>query len=368
MDPGSVDTYQSGVNAFTTFALAHNIPEDLFTLGNAVIFATLEYYICYLRAKPLSAKTIGDYITHLSTSMYEKGLADTILFRNKRISYMLKGWKKQDEGRTPERLRVKIPLSADIMWRLFALIDEWYSDSTSHRLLYRAAFSLGFGLGLRPREYISSSSASDSDIDAIGVEDDESEKPTDHTLRGSDVFFQWAGSDIFYPATTPSQFPQGQPEFLHALLDSSKNDPAGKGAPRSLFRSPSGSKFDCLENIFNFLRRFPPKTNSHILSGLSTTQATTSAINKVLKRAAHSLGLDPHRLLPHSIRVGSSSQTDTMSLDDRLMHTNHRSIHGAMTYFRKTAALARRTAPHLHDTSVLPLSSIVMTYMTPSHK
>jgi len=91
-------------------------------------------------------------------------------------------------------------------------------------------------------------------------------------------------------------------------------------------------------------------------------------INKVLKRATRILGLNPHRLLPHSIRVGSSSQTDDMPLNDRLMHTNHRSIQGAMTYFRKTSALEKRTAPHLHDVSVLPLSSLVLTYMTPPHK
>ena len=366
--PSSVNTYQSGVDAFTRFALAHNIPEELFSLGAAIIFATMEYYICYLREKHLAAKTISDYITHLSTVIREKGLPDTTLLRNKRISYMLNGWKKQDERRIPERLRVKIPLSADIMWRLFALIDEWFASSPSLRLLYRAAFSFGFGLGLRPREYISPSSVSDSDIDATDVEDDESEQPIDHTLRGSDVFFQWAGAEVFHPATTPTNFPKGKPEFLHALLDSSKNDPAGKGAPRSLFKAPPGSKFDCLGNIFNFLRQFPPKPNSHILSGLPETRVSTGMINKVLKRAARSLGLDPRRLLPHSIRVGSSSQTDSMPLNDRLMHTNHRSIHGAMTYFRKTSALAKRTAPHLHDVSVLPLSSLVLTYMTPSHK
>jgi len=328
----------------------------------------MEYYVCYLRAKHLTAGAIGQYITHLSTFVYEKGLPDTVLLRNKRITYMLKGWKNQDEHRTPERLRVRIPLSADIMWRLFDLIDQWFAASPSLRLLYRAAFSMGFGLGLRPCEYVSSSPASDSDINAIDVEDDESEQPLDHTIRGSDVFFQWADTDVFYPATAPSNFPEGQPEFLHALLDSSKNDPAGKGAPRSLFKSPPGSKFDCLGNIFNFLRQFPPKPNSHVLSGLPGTQASAEMVNKVLKRAARVLGLDPYRLLPHSIRVGSASQTDSMPLNDRLMHTNHRSIQGAMTYFRKTSALARRTAPHLHDISVLPLSSLVLTYMTPSHK
>ena len=60
----------------------------------------------------------------------------------------------------PQRLRIKIPLSADLMWRLFDLLSEWYAAAPDTLRLYIAAFSLGFGLGLRPSEYLQPSSPS----------------------------------------------------------------------------------------------------------------------------------------------------------------------------------------------------------------
>ena len=54
-----------------------------------------------------------------------------------------------------------------------------------------------------------------------------------------------------------------------------------------------------------------------------------------------------------------------MQLSDRMQHTNHRSLGGAMSYFRKSLELAKRSASFIHDVNVHTLESIRLTYMTP---
>ena len=326
------------------------------------------YFASYLRTvRKVLSNTIDKYVTHVSTYLYELGFPQTVM-RSRQLKYLLAAWKSEDETKLPQRLRIKIPLSADLMWRLFDLLGEWFADAPDMLLLYIAAFSLGFGLGLRPGEYLQHSASSSSNVftcsNSVEVRDDEVIS-RDHVLHGESCFFKWPGDEVFYSCLKPSSFPTGSPEAFVALLDSSKNDAMGKGAPRTIFSAPTGSKFDCVENIYRFLTRWPPARGCCILSGLPGHPVSTDAINRVLKIFARRLGLDPSRLLPHSVRVGSSSQTDGMPLHDRMQHTNHASVGGAMSYFRKSLLLAQRTTAFIHDVRTHTLESIRLTYMTP---
>ena len=253
------------------------------------------------------------------------------------------------------------------MWRLFEYLTSWLAGSPDILLLYIAAFSLGFGLGLRPGEYLQSSCPNTvhTSIPSDPSEVTEDEPYPNHVLHGESCFFKWAHDEKFYPVTSPGSYPEGSPEAFIALLDSSKNDAVGKGGPRTVFTAPTGAKFNCVENVFRFLLRWPPAVGGYILSGLPGQPVTIDAINRALKAFAHHTGLDPSRLLPHSIRVGSSSQTDGMPLNDRMQHTNHKSIGGVIPYFRKSLDLAKRSTAFIHDVSVHTLESIRLTYMTP---
>ena len=91
---------------------------------------------------------------------------------------------------------------------------------------------------------------------------------------------------------------------------------------------------------FRFLVRLPPAVDGYILPGLPGQLITIDAINRALKAFAHHTGLDPSRSLPRSIRVGPSFQTGGMPLNDRMRHTNHKSIGGVTPYFRKSLDLA----------------------------
>ena len=326
------------------------------------------YFASFLRTvNKIKASTIDKYLTHVATYLYELGMPETVM-RSKQYAYLITAWKKDDEKASPQRLRVKIPLSADLMWRLFDFLSDWFASSPDILLMYVAAFSLGFGLGLRPGEYLQPTVAAPFHTtvlpDSSEVIDDEPSL-LNHVLHGESCFFKWDNDDKFYPGTDPCSYPGGSPEVFIALLDSSKNDAVGKGGPRTVFTAPPGSKFNCVENIFRFLRRWPPVAGDYVLSGLLGQSITTDAVNRALKAFARRSGLDPARLLPHSIRVGSSSQTDGMQLSDRTQHTNHRSLGGAMSYFRKSLELAKRSASFIHDVNVHTLESIRLTYMTP---
>ena len=335
----------------------------------AIVQAVFLYFASYLREKrKIMSKTIDKYVTHVSVYLYELGLPE-LQMRCRQLKYLLGAWKREDESTAPQRLRIKIPLSADLMWRLFDLLREWYAAAPDTLRLYIAAFSLGFGLGLRPSEYLQPSSPrlalAASETEPEEVHDDEPGAPN-HVLHGESCFFQWPRDNNFYSCVHPSRYPQtGPPEVFVALLDSSKNDAVGKGGPRAIFTAPPGSKFDCVAGIFDFLKRWPPSEGQYILSGLPGQPVTSREINVALKLFARHYGLDPTRLLPHSIRVGSSSQTDGMPLQDRMQHTNHTSVGGVTSYFRKSISLAQRSTGFIHNTSTQTLESIRVIYMTP---
>ena len=336
-------------------------------MGVAAVQAVLLYFASYLRnVRKVSYKTIDSYITHVSVMVLEQGLPEMTM-RSCQLRYLLAAWKREDESKVPQRLRLKIPLSADLMWRLFECFEEWFGGAPDILLVYVAAFSLGFGLGLRPGEYLQPVSVAPAlataNGDATEVHDDTS--TPNHTLHGESCFFKWLDDDHFYTCLSPAAYPAGQPVAFIALLDSSKNDAVGKGAPRAVYSAPPGSKFDCVANIFAFLRKWPPSPGSYILSGLPGQPVTSREVNVALKLFARRVGLDPSRLLPHSVRVGSSSQTDGMSLEDRMQHTNHRSVGGLLAYYRKPLQLARRSTAFIHDVGVHTLESIKVTYMTP---
>jgi len=247
------------------------------------------------------------------------------------------------------------------MWRLFEFIAARFGDAQILVSLYSAAFALGFGLGLRPCEYLQASLSS-SVSDPLEVVDELSEVVDTHILCGAKCFWKWLGDERFFPCTDPSSFPEGVPELFVGILDSAKNDQHGKGAPRTLAAAPPGSKFDCVSTLFSFLKEYPPRPTAPLLSGVDGQPVTVKMVNCILKQFANFVGLDPARLLPHSIRVGSSSQTDGMALQDRLDHTGHASVGGARSYFRKSVDLARRSTSFIHDTSTHTLDAIRLQY------
>ena len=328
--------------------MTYLVPLTFFCSAPAACARLLEYFLAYLRELALSGKTIDQYLSHVLTTLKEKGLhLRTPELRSPRSTFMISGWVKEDRSALPERLKAKIPLSAPVLLHVFQLIESLFAQSTLSHLLI-AAFSLGYGAAFRPCEYLT---------DADGT-------AGPHTLRGSLCFFQWVGSPQFFSVTDPSLFPPGYPSHFVALLDSSKHDPLGHGGPRAIARAPLNTTFCCLSRLFTYLRQYPPLPNAPLLSGANLPLAP-AALNKVLKVAAVQLGLDPHRLVPHSLRVGSVCQLEGLPVESLLRHTGHASPKGLYAYCRASLEHATTVAPMLHDVDRLSLPFLRLTYMTP---
>jgi len=364
--PSSLNTYQTGLTAWDEFAAEYNIPGDVFQLCLLAIHTTVEYFACFLRKhRHIKSSTIDEYITHLSTNMRENGLPDTTTLRSNRLHFILESFAKEDSERTPQRLTIKIPLTADLLWRLLKFIDKRFADSPI-ALLYKAAFSLGYLIGTRPGEYLQTPTRRPHSrllIDNVDVADEHCARPSTHVIKGRHCAFKWPSNETLFLATTPRSFPEGEPEAIFIMVPSSKADQLGKGCARCGTASPEGSQFNCLSNIFEHLRRYPPQPDKPLLSGFTGSNVNSADINSILKDFARTVGLDPNRLLPHSIRVGTTVQTDALSKIDQMQLTGHISRSGKLAYCRRTLALAKRAAPFLHDTAVQPLEQIRYLYM-----
>ena len=308
----------------------------------------LEYFLAYLRELSLRATTIDQYLSHVLTTLKEKGLhLRTSELRSPRSAFMIAGWLSEDRFRLPERLKSKIPLSASVLLHVLSLIDTVFGDTALSRLL-AAAFCLGYAAAFRPCEYLTKPSGA----------------PGRHTLLGSLCFFQWAGNPRFFSVTNPALFPPGIPSHFVALLDSSKHDPLGHGGPRAIARAPPTASFCCLTRLYTYLRFFPPAPTAPLLSGANLPLAPPT-LSKILRVVAVQDGLDPNRLLPHSLRVGSVCQLEGLPVESLLRHTGHASPQGLYAYCRSSLQHATMVASLLHDTNRLSLPFLRLTYMTP---
>ena len=366
MAKSSLNTYQSGLTAWDQFAAEFNIPADVFQLDSLAIHMTVEYFACFLRSRRhVKSSTINEYITHVATNARERGLPDTTTLRSTRLHYILESFTKADARAIPQRLSIKIPLTADLLWRLENFIDKHFPNSPI-ATLYKAAFSLGFLIGPRPGEYLKTPTRHRHRRllhDTEDIVDDHCADPSTHLVTGRHCAFKWPSNDTLFLATSPLTFPPGTPEAIFIMIPSGKADKLGKGSARCGAAPPHGSKINCLSNIFEFLRHYPPQPDQPLLSGFTGSNVTSADINSILKNFARSVGLDPKRLLPHSIRVGTTVQTDALSDIDQLQLTGHISRNGKLAYCRRTLALAKRAAPFLHDTTVQPLEQIRFLYM-----
>jgi len=351
------------------------LPQSIFDLGQQAIFAAVEYFACYLRVeRHITSDAISQYITHVTTTAREDGLSPTTLLRSRRLRFILQTFRANDGRRTPQRLTLKIPLTADLVWRILDFIDAHCRDKHD-ALLLKACISLGYLLGHRPCEYLDvpkrrsakrrrlSESDEENESD---VYDDLCEAPTSQAILARYCFLKWPNDENLYPATGGHRFPAGKAEAIFEIMDAGKTDKFGKGTPLCGAAAPPSSRFDCLDNITSYLRSFPPLAGSPLLSGYTGSATPSATINTLMKDFARSVGLDPRRLLPHSIRVGNTVQTDALPTFDQLQTSGHRSFGGKMSYCRKTLGLAQRASAFLHDTSVQSLEQLRFIYMTGS--
>jgi hypothetical protein len=306
-----------------------------------------------MRERPLMGTTINQYLSHVANMLRELGYSDvTALLRPPRVGMMIDAWLRQDALALPERLRVKIPLTALLLLECIRAVHARYADPAQvHlRLGLCAALALGFGAALRPAEYLYKSTPTAGLL----------------VLKGGLAFFKFADSEAFFPCHAPTAYPthRGPPTDFVALFDTQKNDPHGHGAPRAIHAPAAGAAFNLVQMIFDFVRVCPPRSaEAPFLSGVEP-MLTPAMIACVTREVATANGLDPDRLLPHSLRVGSLAQLTEASEADKCLHGGWQSVGGMHAYARPALEVARRVSASLHDTSASSFEGLRMLYMS----
>jgi hypothetical protein len=101
------------------------------------------------------------------------------------------------------------------------------------------------------------------------------------------------------------------------------------------------------------------------LSGLGT-QLTSATIIFVFKTTATRNGLDPTRLLAHSMRFGVICQLDSAGFDDstKMRQGDWSTTQGMQVYCHAAVNHAKRIAHVVHDATLLPIHYSQNTYAT----
>ena len=169
-----------------------------------------------------------------------------------------------------------------------------------------------------------------------------------------------------FPSLVPSRLSASD---FSLLLDHSKRDLAGNGGPRSVTANPGYKPHDpdhicCVREIFSFLCEYPPLPSSPLLSGLGA-QLSSAPLNALLKDVALSIGLDPHRLVPHSLRFGVLAQIPDAPESDKMAQGNWSTVGGMRMYCRRSVTLARKIVTDIHSAAVCPVSHSLFMFATP---
>jgi hypothetical protein len=214
----------------------------------------------------------------------------------------------------------------------------------------RAAIALGYGLSLRPSEYL---------VVSRPVDDDQ-------YVNASQSFFLWNGYPDPINVCDAHRYHPGQPDVFLTFLDFIKNDARGKGGPRAMSANPQRhASFCVVRALWEFLCRYHPVRGGSIFQGLPI-HLTDLHVNSVLKSVATRLQLDPSRLLPHGLRVAGPVQLSAFSDSVKMTQGNWRSVGGMLAYARGSLQHAALVAAAMHDSSVLPLELLQLSYSLPS--
>jgi hypothetical protein len=302
----------------------------------------------------LKGTTIDQYISHVVKYVFEHFYIDDApsYFRTARSAAVITGYKNVDCLLHPQRTSSKIPFSAALVVKSRALTRRQYASwNPDLQMGIDACICVGFGLCKRPGEYLYNTGAS----------------ALDHVILGDHAAFKYDGDPRYYPSTHPHLYPThlGIPAYFIQLPSSEKNDLWGKGGPSAIARAPASSPFCCVTTIYDFLCRFPPSPGQPLLSGSRTT-LSVALINAHCKQLAVSEGLDPARLVPHSLRVGSVNQIESHGIHAQQIHGRWNSPEGLAAYTHAALGHARRVAPELHNADLLPAEFLRFVYMTPA--
>ena len=213
----------------------------------------------------------------------------------------------------------------------------------------RAAIAVAYGLSLRPGEYLTQAD----------------ETPLDKQMNASDCFFLFA-DDECVNVCDPQLYPVGkQPSYFLCMFRKLKNSRrSGSGGPRAMGAKtdPTAEGFCCVKTLFEYFQRYPGRHGTLALSAHNRLGVPWSDLRLICHLAAVEVGVDPLRLVPHSLRAGAQAQLENESVERRMQQGGWNTEGGMDVYSRKALGHARLVAALLHDPTVCPLAQTRMLF------
>ena len=300
---------------------------------------------------PIRSVTIDQYISHVASLLIEQcHITASTLIRYTLLTQLLDGYANWDDADLPLRLRVKIPLTAALCVVALRVIDDLFRHQPSRRLGLRASLCLGYGLSLRPGEYLTNP---------------HKPVPLKQQANSSSCFFFFG--DTAFNVCCPNLYPSGQcPDHFAVFFHHLKNDRVGQGGPRAVARnptfSPAATDFCCLSEIYTFLLAYPPSSGLPVMSGGGGPVLWTD-LRTVLHLTALRSGLDPERVLPHSNRSGPNMQLEDFEDSVKMAQGNWTTLPGMRSYVHGSLKHASKVTSALHDIQMCPVAHLRTFFM-----
>ena len=296
---------------------------------------------------PIKSVTIDQYITHVADALVtaEHILRGTDL-RSQRLTMLLAGYARDDDV-SPLRLSQKIPVTYPIACTMRKWVDKLHIGA--QRIAMRAAVAVAYGLSLRPGEYLTQAE----------------DTPLEKQMNASDCFFVF-DDDECINVCDPHLYPPGKtPTVFLCMFRKLKNyKRSGEGGPRAVgARTGAATEgFCCVLTLFEYFKRYPGKRETLALTAHGSIGVPWPDLRLVCHLTATELGLDPLRLVPHSLRVGAQAQIEMHSDERRLQQGGWNTMGGMKVYARKALGHAKAIADALHDPSICPIEQTRMLF------
>ena len=287
----------------------------------------------------MAAETANSYLSHvIKQSVERRTIPNSESIRTDYLGGVLEGFRRTHTDNRPQRERVRIPLTYPLLLTAISITEKLWSSLPAAHAAITAALALGYGCSLRPGEYLTSTQRS---------------RFPSKTVTASRVFLWWGTQP--HALSEPESFPSGPADRVTVSLTPTKNDPYGKGMPRAVSRAPSGAQFCCVAAIERYTRASRLIADQPAIS-VGFTGLSWNYIRTITRLTAIEHGIDPKRLVPHSLRHGAPTQMNSAGLPEaEIRHQGGwASEKGARTYMLPTLATVDRATQAIHSDAVVP--------------
>jgi hypothetical protein len=341
-------TYGTGIRAFFNYCASNSLEPDLSTPGitkrdYAIYFA----FFLYSRGGRTST-TVSQYISHvIEYLVHQEFINDGSEFRSTRLRFMLAAYARADSIANPLRLRQRIPGVFVIICEIFLVIDRLFPFDTNSNLSLKAATSAGYGISLRPQEYLA--------IPGKKI-------LLSHQINTTTSTFWW-GDSFWYCYDLNGCGPIESVTHFGTILDFNKNHALGDGGPRAIAAAPAGAPFCMVKTLLEYFLTFPASIDTPLLVSHGP-QVDRDKFDSILKVVALNLNLPPSKLTPASLRAGAPNQLSMFSDEHRCLQGGWKTISGMRAYMRQYLGNSAIGATALYDSTIVPLSHLRYTHRT----